>query len=949
MSSNEQRVDNRPGVGRLAALRSDRRFPVRDGSQTPAGVPGTRLAGTAVVPPTVVPPTVVLPTVVPLAVVLTAGMVMAVAAGLVSHSATVRVDGLAQAVALAGAALATGSATFRAEGTARHGWVLLSAAIALATLGQAVASVLQIAGGTATAARSMGNLGASLALPLEMAATVFVSVGPRQRLSGAREALDGLLIASSLLFIGFFWFRPPLGARHLSSTAVAMALVRPVGDVVVTAALFLAFSLASERRRQLSLGCLGAGFLAMSITDAHYTLGVLAGTPLSVGPTGAEWAVAPLLITMATLWAGGTGDRCGDRLESALQATVPYAFLGAAVALGAYYFASGGAPSAFIRWGGLATIAVAGLGLVAHRTQLLVALSQTRAAELVLHEHRSRLYQAQRQWQLAFDHSPIGAALVTPEGTLARCNQSLADLLERAPDELQGSPFTAVVQAVDAPLLDGLFSDLAEGRRDSCVLEHDFHRRSGGILSAHIEVAAIRDETGRLQTMVAQVQDIGEQRRAEEARAYEALHDELTGLPNSVFLASQIGELLRIGRPFGVAYCNMNRLKTVNDSLGRTAGDELLRDVARRLCSSLPGRCTLGRVVGDEFMMVCLGSASVDDLQAMGAGILAALAEPFDVRGHRHALGANIGVTAAHPWHRHPDEVMREAHEAMLRSKARGRSRVEVYDPDEDNPATVADLELEDALRESLEAGAPITAYFQPIVRLADRAVVGHEALARWRHPSRGLLAPAAFLPLAEQSGLVVPLGWRMLEAGCAALDASSGPADVPPCRPGPSLGRRPTWMSVNVSASQLGRGQLVPAVVRALDAAGADPSRLHLEITESALVHPTRAVKHELSELRRMGVEIALDDFGTGYSSLSMLRDLPVSAVKIDRSFVEPLARDPGTAAIVHRLVELCRDLGIDSVAEGIETEGQAAILGRLDCTYGQGYLFGRPSQDAL
>jgi diguanylate cyclase len=255
-----------------------------------------------------------------------------------------------------------------------------------------------------------------------------------------------------------------------------------------------------------------------------------------------------------------------------------------------------------------------------------------------------------------------------------------------------------------------------------------------------------------------------------------------------------------------------------------------------------------------------------------------------------------------------------------------------VLGPAQDWPVAVEELDLADCLRTSLSESESVVPYFQPIVSLYDLAVVGHEGLVRWHHPTRGTLAPAAFLALAERTGLVVPLGWNMLERCCAALSSSSGAGQS-------------GWISVNVSGSQLGRGQLVPAVCRSLDASGIEPGRLHLEITETALVKATATIVRELGEVSQMGVAIALDDFGTGYSSLSMLRDLPVNAVKVDRSFIETVGYDHVTTAIVHRVIELCRDLGIDLIAEGIETDVQASILRALGCTFGQGYLFGLPA----
>jgi EAL domain-containing protein (putative c-di-GMP-specific phosphodiesterase class I) len=327
------------------------------------------------------------------------------------------------------------------------------------------------------------------------------------------------------------------------------------------------------------------------------------------------------------------------------------------------------------------------------------------------------------------------------------------------------------------------------------------------------------------------------------------------------------------------------------------------------------------------------GEDDTEELLVLAEELMSALTAPLAVRGHLHTVSVSIGVTIGRSSHSHPDVVLREADLALLRAKRSGRTRIEVYDPAQDKAATLHDLELEQALRSALADNHGLIPYFQPIVSLADNIPVGYEALIRWRHDEDGMLAPQDFLPMAEQAGLIVPLGWWMLSVSCLAAQ------DVR------LTGGWSRWISVNASASQLGRGQLLTEIRRALDASALPPHRLHLEITESALVNASPAVVKEVRELADLGVQVALDDFGTGYSSLSLLRDLPVATVKIDRSFVTPIATDRATRAIVRSVIALCQELAITTIAEGIETQEQLTSLRALGCNLGQGYLLGRPS----
>jgi EAL domain-containing protein (putative c-di-GMP-specific phosphodiesterase class I) len=329
--------------------------------------------------------------------------------------------------------------------------------------------------------------------------------------------------------------------------------------------------------------------------------------------------------------------------------------------------------------------------------------------------------------------------------------------------------------------------------------------------------------------------------------------------------------------------------------------------------------------------VVCERLVDEDDLLYLAARLAAAMDEPMIVDGHKHTVTISIGAaTGSAP--DTADEVLMRADMALLRAKRLGRARVERFDPTIDKIATREDLQLEDELRVSV-AGGELEAVYQPILTLSDRRVVGHEALLRWNHQERGLLLPADFLDMAETTGLIRSLGWWMLDRACSDTANDFGGTEF-----------TNTWVAVNASPVQLTRTDVFQIVRGALERSELPPERLHIEITETALIQASRSLIKELHELRAIGVGIVLDDFGTGFSSLSLLRDFPVSMVKIDRSFVTPLLEDRGALAIVRAVLGMCRDLEVPVVAEGVENEGQAERLAELGCSHVQGYLFGRP-----
>ena len=540
---------------------------------------------------------------------------------------------------------------------------------------------------------------------------------------------------------------------------------------------------------------------------------------------------------------------------------------------------------------------------------------------------------SEQRWWLTFENSPIGTVLLSPDGRLLQCNNAFCELLAYTHAELQGRSFADLIYPEDVAEDARLFEDLKSGVRDRYELELRYVRADGALVWARLTAGITRGGTGAADTIVGQIADITDRKEAEAKLTHRATHDPLTDLLNRASIVARIADLSVRGRPAGVLYADLDRFKVVNEGLGHDAGDALLVAVADRLRAALPKDALLARVGGDEFVALAADVADVESLRHVAQLMLDALREPIRLHDYEHTASVSVGATLSRPWHQDAEKVLLDADQALLQAKRLGRARIEIYDPRQDTSATVEDLELERALRDALTwGGRGLIPYFQPIIDLSDDAVVGYEALVRWVHPARGMLDPNEFLPMAEETGLVVPLGWRMLKLSCEAARSLRSPAVLRP------------WIAVNVSGSQLGRGQVADAVRAALAEFALQPRDLHLEITETALVEAPAIAIAEIREVAAIGVRIALDDFGTGYSSLSLLRDLPVSTVKIDASFIGPITHDRTAIAITSSVISLCRELGITTVAEGIETPRQLDSLRAMGCNLAQGYLLGSP-----
>ena len=428
---------------------------------------------------------------------------------------------------------------------------------------------------------------------------------------------------------------------------------------------------------------------------------------------------------------------------------------------------------------------------------------------------------------------------------------------------------------------------------------------------------------------VATHEDITERRKAEEKIAHMALHDALTNLPNRRFFREQLETRLAQLPPdqkFAVLCLDLDRFKIVNDTLGHLFGDMLLRQVAERITGCLREGDTLARLGGDEFAILQGSIKQPSDVIALADRTCEASNAPFDLDGHQVVVGVSIGIAIAPTDAVHADQLLRNADMALYRAKADGRGAYRFFEPEMD-ALMQARRVLEVDLRKALVNGE-FQVYYQPIVDLENQAVTGVEALIRWNHPERGLIAPLEFIPLAEETGLIVPIGEWVLRQACS--EAVKWPSHIS--------------LAVNLSPAQFKLRNLLQIVIGALAQSGISPRRLELEITESVLLVDNAATLQTLHQLRNLGVRISMDDFGTGYSSLSYLRSFPFDKIKIDQSFIRNLASNAESQAIVRAVTGLGNSLGMKTTGEGVETQEECDFLKRQGCNEAQGYFFGKP-----
>ena len=545
--------------------------------------------------------------------------------------------------------------------------------------------------------------------------------------------------------------------------------------------------------------------------------------------------------------------------------------------------------------------------------------------------------ESEERFRSAFDYAAIGMALVSAEGRWLQVNQSLCRLLDYTERELQATDLLTIIHHDEVGAVFENIKRLTKGLHNVFQMEMRLRHKFGREVWVLSSVSLASQNHSQAAHLIFQVQDITDRKLAEQRLQHDAFHDALTGLPNRAMFLDHLKLAIarsqrREGQGFAVLYLDLDRFKVINDSLGHTIGDQLLIGIARRLEVCLRPGDTVARLGGDEFVLL------VEDLKGEAEAICVAervqneVQAPFELNGREVYATVSIGIASSWTSYQTPEDIVRDADTAMYRAKQHGKARHEIFDGEMHKHATSV-LQLETDMRHALER-EEFFVHYQPIVALDDFKLRGFEALVRWQHPERGYISPGEFIPIAEETGLIIPLGEWVLREACNQMERWQKifPADPP------------LFVSVNLSSKQFIQQDLIKNVAGILEETKIDPKGLKLEITESMVMDNVEQATEMLRQLRALGLKLSIDDFGTGYSSLSYLHRFPVDTLKIDRSFVSRMADSNDNLEIVRIIITLAQTLGMDVVAEGVETREQLAMLCALGCENGQGYFFSKP-----
>jgi diguanylate cyclase (GGDEF)-like protein/PAS domain S-box-containing protein len=569
-----------------------------------------------------------------------------------------------------------------------------------------------------------------------------------------------------------------------------------------------------------------------------------------------------------------------------------------------------------------------------------MSISQAEQAEQharVLELQSIALKESEARFRSAFDYAPIGIGLVSPNGRWIKVNHALNRILGYSEEEFLETDFQSMIVSEDLGETLVKIHELTSGKTETCQLEQRYLHKSGKTVWASWSVSPISNAGLQQPNLIFQIQDITDKKLAEEKLQYEATHDSLTDLPNRAYFMARLEKALEKTRTkpnhkVSVLFIDLDRFKNVNDSLGHIFGDQLLIEIAEHLKDCLRTSDLVARLGGDEFTILVEGNYEDAEIIKIAERIQHKFARPFNLSGHEVYSSASIGVLRSTADHLTAQDMMRDADTAMYQAKRAGKARHEVFDPGMHELAKQT-LLLEMDLRRAVE-NEEITVFYQPIYSISDDEIEGFEALARWHHKTLGAVPPDKFIPLAEEIGLIDTLGGQILRKACLEMQSIQKT----------SVRASPLLLSVNLSCKQFAQPNLVHNIKKILDETNFPPQYLKLEITESVFFEHKDLAIRMLKNLRELDIEINIDDFGTGYSNLSYLTQLPISTLKIDRTFIDAIESKNHNMEIVQTIITLARSLGMKVIAEGVENEYQLEKLKSLKCEGAQGFYFAKP-----
>ena len=762
-------------------------------------------------------------------------------------------------------------------------------------------------------------LGGAVCL-LASAAAISLFHRARAARGGARVswvALDAVVAGSGIWathFIAMQAYGPGAGGAY----NIPLTVLSLIFAIAVT---FIGLSISVSVTRA-GLVALGGAVVGGGVAAMHYTGMMALEIPAHIGwATGTVTVSIVLGIVLGSFALVVAGRR--DTLAGALGATVLLT-----LAIVSHHFTAMGAveltPDLSFVISGMSIPPASLSVLTASAAVAIIAIAL--AAAVLDRRAKGELGRQQVVLDTALENMSQGLCMFDADGKIMLFNERYAAMLRRTDIALTGRLLVDVLREEQAKgqwqgdadeFFARLVIDAREGRTTSQVVNR---------LGRSIRVVNQPMQGGG---WVATFEDITEWLEAQAKISHMARHDALTGLPNRVLFHEQLEQGLRrtgSGDQLAVLCLDLDHFKDINDSLGHPIGDALLKEVGRRLKATVGESDTVARLGGDEFAVVQIGRSEEAAARCLAGRLVEVISAPYEIDDHQIVIGVSIGISLSPQDGSNADELLKNADLALYRAKADGRGTYRFFETGMDARAQARRL-LEMDLRAALQRDE-FQPYYQPIRDVASGRVVVFEALLRWNHPQRGLIAPINFIPLAEETGLIVQLGEFVLRSACT--DAATWPDDVD--------------VAVNLSPVQFRNPNLIASVTAALTVSGLPARRLELEITESVLLQNSEATLTTLHELRAMGVRISLDDFGTGYSSLSYLRSFPFDKIKIDRSFVSELATREDSMAIIRAVTGLGRSLGIVTTAEGVENDAQLELLRREGCTQAQGYLFSKP-----